>query len=208
MNVTLSPELHALLEQMSRDMAVPVEGLVNQAIFNWARLHGVLEASTPAASVEPPPRIAPVARGASVRAPEPEPETTRVPVIDEPATGWSVRPAGASLLQKPGLGIGDLTDPSVRVVPQVVLVLPDGEIEVTGERFVIGRDVSCDLTLDSPRLSRQHAEIVVSPAGVVEVRDLGSSNGTWYQGERITSRQVLSGDEFHFGDVPGRIELR
>lgn len=81
MNFTISPELRGLLEQMSRDMAVPVEALVNQAVFNWARLHGVLEPSvTSAPPPPPPPQIAPVTRAE----PPPEPETTRVPVVAEP----------------------------------------------------------------------------------------------------------------------------
>ncbi len=33
------------LQQMSEDMVVPVEGLINQAIFHWAKLHGYLEPS-------------------------------------------------------------------------------------------------------------------------------------------------------------------
>lgn len=208
MNFTISPELRGLLEQMSRDMAVPVEALVNQAVFNWARLHGVLEPSVTSAPPPPPPQIAPVTRAE----PPPEPETTRVPVVaePEPEPQWSVVTGGTFENPAPKKRrdfLGDATDPSVRSLERVFLVLPDGEVEVTGERFVIGRDVSCDLTLDSPRLSRQHVAIVTTATGV-EVHDLHSSNGTWYQGERITTRPVSHGDEFFFGDVPVKIELR
>lgn len=151
MTFTPSPELRALLEQMSRDMGVPVEGLVNQAIFNWARLHGTLEAT----------------------------------IVEDPEPAWLA--AGRPR--------------------RVFLVLADRELELSGERFVVGRDMSCDLTLESARLSRQHVAILVGPERV-EVEDLASSNGTWYQGQRITRREVASGDEFFFGDVPVKIELR
>ena len=40
------------------------------------------------------------------------------------------------------------------------------------------------------------------------MEDLGSSNGTWFDSERITRREVRSGDVFVFGDVSIRIELR
>ena len=165
---TPSAQLQPLLEHMSRDMGVSVEGLVNQAIFNWARLHGYAE---PGLTTEPPPRVEPE-----------EPETTRVPVVSDT----------------------DGTSPSRPKVRRTVLVLADREVRVVGTRFLIGRDVSCDLTIDSVRISRQHAVILEG----VELEDLGSSNGTWYQGQRIERRRLQHGDELRFGDTAVRIEFR
>ena len=90
---------------------------------------------------------------------------------------------------------------------RVVLVYKEKEIPVETSRFLIGRDRSCDLAVDSALLSRQHAAIHVT-SGKVEVEDLGSSNGTWFDSERITRRLVKSGDIFVFGDVSVRFELR
>lgn len=50
-------------------------------------------------------------------------------------------------------------------------------LAVDREPRSVGRDPACDLTLVDPRLSRRHLE-VRSRRGVVEVRDLGSANGT------------------------------
>ena len=74
-------------------------------------------------------------------------------------------------------------------------------------RFLVGRDVSCDLTIDAPRISRQHAVLHILRDGV-ELEDLGSSNGTWFQGVRIEKRKLVHGDEVLFGDVPVRLEVR
>ena len=46
-----------------------------------------------------------------------------------------------------------------------------------GPRVVVGRDPSCDLTVHDVRLSRRHLEARLR-RGTVEVRDLGSANGT------------------------------
>ena len=68
-------------------------------------------------------------------------------------------------------------------------------VEVTGSSFVIGRDESCDLTLDDERASRQHARITVQADGTTTIEDLGSSNGTTVNGQRITAPTTLDGGE-------------
>jgi hypothetical protein len=192
---TLSAQLEPLLERMSHAMAVPVEGLVNQAIFNWAKLHGYLEPGTGLPEAPPP---------------EPEePATSRsVPVAAEPESAWKLASGGSfsspELEQPPS----DSTAPSMLKQRLIVLVLAEREVVIEGERFLVGRDVSCDLTIDSPRISRQHAVIRVGKDGSVELEDLGSSNGTWYQGKRIERRRLVDGDEVRFGDTQVRVEFR
>lgn len=180
----VSPQLQALLEQMSRDMAVPVEGLVNQALFSWARLHGYVEPGAQPVEAAP----------ARLPAPPPaEPETTRVPVEAEPEPKFEAIPDG--------------TAPSLQKQRRIVLLVKGREVTVDSDRFLLGRDVSCDLTIESPRISRQHAIVHVTHDGL-ELEDLGSSNGTWYAGQRITRKKLAHGDEVHIGDTPVRIEFR
>lgn len=45
--------------------------------------------------------------------------------------------------------------------------------------WTIGRDPTCELTLDEPSVSRRHAELRAHEGGQFEITDLGSSNGTW-----------------------------
>ena len=58
-------------------------------------------------------------------------------------------------------------------------------VEVMGSRFVIGRDESCDLTIEDPKVSRQHAIIAPGGVGVRELQDLGSVNGVLVNGVRV-----------------------
>jgi len=66
----------------------------------------------------------------------------------------------------------------------------------------IGRDEDNDVSIpDDGRASRQHALIEKLPAGW-SVRDLGSTNGTFVNGERIVrDRALRSGDEIKVGDT-------
>ncbi len=64
--------------------------------------------------------------------------------------------------------------------------------------MVMGRSRSCELRLSSGDASRRHAEIVPVTGGFV-LRDLGSTNGTFVNGERISERQLQPGDRIRIG---------
>src|SRR6266550_1216619 len=65
-----------------------------------------------------------------------------------------------------------------------------------GRQVVLGRDPSCDVVLDDDNLvSRRHAQIEVDDSGRMVVRDLGSRNGTFVNGQRIEGPVVLVGGE-------------
>jgi ABC-type multidrug transport system ATPase subunit len=60
---------------------------------------------------------------------------------------------------------------------------------------IIGRDrAKVTLVLDHPRVSRRHAQVVVT-RGRVSLRDLGSSNGTFVNGVRIDGFRLLQVDD-------------
>ncbi len=65
-------------------------------------------------------------------------------------------------------------------------------------RTVLGR-ADCDIILDDPESSRQHATLEILGARVV-VTDLGSTNGTFFQGERITNAELENHNEFRIGE--------
>lgn len=86
------------------------------------------------------------------------------------------------------------------------LVLPDGERIMLGEAIVtIGRLPDCTLLLEDPNVSRNHAEIRPHGTGFVLV-DLGSTNGSKVNGERIVERQLQDGDLLSFGSIVIRFE--
>jgi pSer/pThr/pTyr-binding forkhead associated (FHA) protein len=68
--------------------------------------------------------------------------------------------------------------------------LVQGKTQAVAGKLVVGRDESCDIVIPSDEVSRRHAEI--EPAdGALAVRDLGSANGTFVNGKRVTGTQAL-----------------
>lgn len=64
---------------------------------------------------------------------------------------------------------------------------------LTKAPFIIGRAEECDCPIPNTRISRRHAEILLE-SGVYRVHDLGSTNGTFLNGQRIDSALLQDGD--------------
>jgi DNA-binding NtrC family response regulator len=69
----------------------------------------------------------------------------------------------------------------------------------------VGTDAACELTLSDDRVSARHLSIEPVESRFV-VRDLGSTNGTWYEGSRITEVTVPAGSTLLAGRTALRIE--
>ncbi|HEX7338176.1 MAG TPA: FHA domain-containing protein, partial [Gemmatimonadales bacterium] len=69
-----------------------------------------------------------------------------------------------------------------------------------GRSLVVGRGVTSDIAIYDPTISRRHAELTVGPDGV-QVKDLGSSNGTCINGSRVSSGRLTLNDSITFGKV-------
>lgn len=65
------------------------------------------------------------------------------------------------------------------------------------ESTLVGRARECDISLGAAHLSRRHAELRVIK-GLLYVKDLDSSNGTFINGRRVTEGRVRRGDELRF----------
>jgi pSer/pThr/pTyr-binding forkhead associated (FHA) protein len=77
-------------------------------------------------------------------------------------------------------------------------------VEVTSA-LVLGRQTA-DLVIEDPQVSRRHA--LVRPAGdALEVEDLGSRNGTWVNGARVSGTARLApGDRVRLGESTFEVE--
>src|SRR5918999_1676865 len=73
-----------------------------------------------------------------------------------------------------------------------------------GRSLVVGRGVASDIAIYDPTISRRHAELVAGPDGV-EVKDLGSSNGTCINGSRVAAGRLQLNDSVTFGKVVFRL---
>lgn len=95
----------------------------------------------------------------------------------------------------------------------VAAVLPDAELETPAGRLriqrncSIGRAPSCDLVLADPKVSRRHALVQVQKQYQFWLMDLGSSNGTYVNGQRVTQPVLLRNlDQIELG--PFRLLFR
>ncbi len=76
---------------------------------------------------------------------------------------------------------------------------PGRTYDVASHKVTVGRQAGNDLVVPDEQVSRKHAEIE-ERGGVMFVTDLGSSNGTFVNGTRISSPQTLrSGDTVQIG---------
>ena len=82
-------------------------------------------------------------------------------------------------------------------------------LDIAGDRYpllgsltTLGRDETADIVIDDPGVSRRHSEIRVTTDGphlVTSIRDLNSTNGTFVNGDRISSQRLQDGDRLTIG---------
>ncbi len=90
----------------------------------------------------------------------------------------------------------DALTPIPAAAPVLLLASSDGRREkISTDRFVIGRGRHCDFVIDSGKVSREHAAIIREGADYF-IEDLKSSNGTWFNKQRIARRQIQDGDQY------------
>ena len=81
------------------------------------------------------------------------------------------------------------------------------EVPITEPEFLIGRGADCDLRLRDSSVSRHHCTLRIS-GGEATVVDLGSSNGTFVNGQRVrSSAPVRNGDELKVGSCAFVLDL-
>jgi DNA-binding winged helix-turn-helix (wHTH) protein len=97
----------------------------------------------------------------------------------------------------------DLTPPAKTPdgLPRCCIVWEWGQIRLADGDHLLGRDVDVAVWLESPTVSRHHAQIRVSGCDVT-IEDLASKNGTFLSGKRLTvPTPVADGDEIEVGSV-------
>jgi predicted Zn finger-like uncharacterized protein len=160
---------------------------------------GTIEIENPllGASTMPPDKPAPPPPAAPVDSrPAPSLRTQRTPIPPggaNPATG-STTIAGGDAAR-----IGLLQLPKDRRFSLAVIQgAATGQIfPISKTRTVIGRS-GADINLDDPESSRQHAALEIV-GDIAILRDLGSTNGTWVELERVEQHQLGNQQEFRIG---------
>jgi len=90
------------------------------------------------------------------------------------------------------------------------LSLPDGgkqEFELSKSQITLGRGLTNDITITDSKISRTHARIEVDDQGRVRLVDLGSTNGSKLNGEKVVEAQVHPGDVITLGGTQLRYQF-
>lgn len=88
-------------------------------------------------------------------------------------------------------------------VPMLLVELPDGsssDVEIGGDRFVIGRAPECDAVIPDRLVSRTHA-VIERQGDSWLVIDQQSGNGTLLNGEKVEQAVLQDGDVIGIGDA-------
>lgn len=169
----IADHLWDCLSRIAEDNGTDPQVVLNQAIYDLARRFNFL---TPVPSAP-----APVAKAgkaapqpaAQPQAPAPQPAAKKAPVAPAP------KPAAP---------------------PSLFVVNGAGEMtKIDKDSFLIGRSRNCDLVIPSSKVSRQHCS-VSRESGEYFIEDLGSPNGVWRDGVKITKEKIKDGDEFMISD--------
>ncbi len=94
---------------------------------------------------------------------------------------------------------------------QVVLVMfrADGErrsFSIVRDMTVVGRREDCDLRIPLGEVSRKHCRII-KDGETIRLEDLGSSNGTYHNGQRCREATLGPGDTLQIGPVTFMIQI-
>ncbi len=246
--VAIADHIWQAFEEMAQSMGSDRDGLINQAMFMFARLNGFMDASGSGAPAAAPRSAASAGNGAvalpgraskssapPVLAPAPSPppvassrqqsskldddpvrrevaervletaaELERLikgknsPDEDDSQDDEEMQDEAALDDEQPE-GVSDFSadeDGGGEEGGQLYLMAEGGELDrIVKERFLIGRGKHCDFVINSGKVSREHAAIVKDTDGFF-IEDLGSSNGTWFNKQRIKRRKIEDGDEY------------
>ncbi|MCA9675808.1 MAG: GGDEF domain-containing protein [Kofleriaceae bacterium] len=103
-----------------------------------------------------------------------------------------------------------ITPPPKQEAPKgpgvLVFIAPPGPLlgkrfELKGAEMVVGRLEELPISCEAEGVSRRHAKLLTLADGSWAVEDLGSTNGTWVNDERITTKVLRDGDQVRFGSA-------
>lgn len=151
------------------------------------------------------------APAASAAAPAAPPSPTFV-VTPPPAASAAPPPAPASPPPAPVVSPPPVT-PADAAYDRLLITGPDGAtraLPLAKEVYIIGRDDDRDIVLPGGKVSRSHARLERAFDGKYRLIDLGSTNGTFVNEQRIPANapeSMPAGQRFRIGDFWMQIEL-
>ena len=78
---------------------------------------------------------------------------------------------------------------------------PEKKFTLSKQEIIIGRDANADVVINIAEVSRRHSRMRLDPSGYV-IEDLGSTNGTFVNGQRLTGAHMLRpGERIQLGEA-------
>jgi hypothetical protein len=89
--------------------------------------------------------------------------------------------------------------PPEQMVGRIWLELADRTVDLQHDESVLGRSAEADVQLDDPGVSRRHAVLRLTP--IPTITDLGSTNGTTVDGQRVSQAELTDGTIITVGET-------
>jgi hypothetical protein len=179
--------LFEIYDRMSAELDCSVDYLINEAMREYARAR-----EQTVAAIDTREAVSSAVGGAarmSTPHVEPRPAPMLTPVPPRPLS----QPA---MTMPPPLPGHRPSQASARKFP------------IDKDEFIIGRGArSADLAIRDGNISRRHAAVVFHD-GVYFMKDLGSTNGIEYAGQRVESKRIEEGDIYHICDYELRFSYQ
>jgi len=182
--------LFEIFDRMSSERGCSVDYLINEAMREYARSreHAV-------AAVDARELVSSAVGGAASRV-SPPVEARPAPMLTPvPSRRPTAKPRVTAPPPLPG------RRPSDTAARRVLVLQFNGQsFPVDKDEFIIGRGVrSADLAIRDGNISRRHAAVVFHD-GVYFMKDLGSTNGIEFAGQRVESKRIEEGDVYRICD--------
>ncbi|MGB7436261.1 MAG: FHA domain-containing protein [Candidatus Acidiferrum sp.] len=128
-------------------------------------------------------------------------------MVISPMPSFARADASTTRLQAPSVDDSPDLPPGVGAVLTVTSGPELGHsLTLTKTRAIIGRK-GADFALNDPEVSRQHCLLEVRD-GFVSLKDLDSTNGTFFEDERVRAAVLQDGAEFRVGSSTIRLSFR
>ncbi len=75
------------------------------------------------------------------------------------------------------------------------------EYKLDQSRMIMGRSLQAEIQIYDGKISRKHAQIILSEEGDYTLIDLRSTNGTYVNNNRVADKQLEDGDKIQLGDT-------
>jgi hypothetical protein len=189
--------LFEIYDRMSDELECSVDYLINEAMREYARAREHTVAAIDAREA----LGSAVGGGVPMTTPpvEPRPMPMLTPVPARPMS----QPAVTMPPPLPG------HRPSQAAARKTLVLKFNGQqFPIEKDEFIIGRGArSADLAIRDGNISRRHAAVVLHD-GVFFMKDLGSTNGIEYAGQRVESKRIDEGDVYHICDYELRFSYQ